>query len=540
MPRAWYGWGRIICGLVVLSVVYCMLPRLERSATRLFMYAVEVGVTLTVMLLLADMSLPFESNVIAIGFMILGLISIHAERAFPPGEGEFRRERFGLPLFWSGHVQIGISLIAVVQMQVSDFLAGVDTHRLLAAGVWLTGAYAYLYSDLIVRRVGVYVYLAALALLASVLTLVAGYFNMEAAILVLTITALAANIVERKMVVEQRFSRIVAPLGIVLGGVPLFLGWLLHVRATSDICEELDWSQSTSFFFVGVMLAVAVCTRISAWMYRSSARRRTVVHLFYSAAALIIAAAGLLRVMDIDQWSEQAPLLMVIPIAYLVAARLWRGHLEERALGWVAHTAAAVILFHGLISIVDLKAMLTPMQGDLQNLWLGIVFVEATVFYALTAIFRRSSPGGYLSAACACAALWQFLGYLQVDPLPAHLAVRHPGSWRARIGSSTQDPASGDLPAERPQGDGHARPGFGRLSSGQRDSERCISRSSVAGCESIGIVWRRLAPTVSLVPDGGGQLCCHRFGAGWCLASRVCHIHVCPGRSCVSDTQPVD
>ena len=98
------------------------------------------------------------------------------------------------------------------------------------------------------------------------------------------------------------------------------------------------------------------------------APRRTVVYLFYSAAALIIAAAGLLRVMEIVEWSRQAPLLMAIPIAYIVAARLWRGQLEERALGWVARTAAAVILVHGLLSVISLKALFVPMEGRAREL----------------------------------------------------------------------------------------------------------------------------------------------------------------------------
>lgn len=412
LENLWIG-GIFCCAFYVLTVRILRTP--------LFMYAVEAGITLTVLLLLAGLSLPFNSTLITIGFMVMGLMSIHAERVFPPDHGEFRRGQYGLPLFWSGHVQLGISLIALIVLQANDIInnylgAGELEHRSLAGGLWLAGAYAYLYSDLVVRRVGLYVYLAAVAFLASLLTLVAGYFNWEVAIVVLTVTALAANAFERRAAVEQRFARVVAPLGIVLGGVPLLLGWLLHVRATSDIVMEFGWHRATDGWFVGTMLAVAIGTRMSAWLYRKSAPRRTMVHLFYSAAALIIAAAGLLRVMDIVQWSRQAPLLMLIPIAYLIAARLWRGQVEERALGWVARTGAAVILIHGLLSVIDVRAMLVPAQGEVRNLLLGILFVEATVFYSLIATFRHASSGGYLTAASACAAMWQFLGYLEVPP----------------------------------------------------------------------------------------------------------------------------
>ncbi|MBM4089255.1 MAG: hypothetical protein FJ276_07480, partial [Planctomycetes bacterium] len=400
-------------GGVACCLLYALMVRVLRSP--LFMYAVEAGITLTVLLFLADLSLPFDSSLIAIGFMVLGLMSIHAERAFSPGDGEFCRDRFGLPLFWSGHVQVAVSLAAVVVLQAGEFLGDANAgDKLLAAGIWLAAAYVYLYSDLVVRRVGVYVYLAALALLASLLTFVAGYLTMEAAIVVLAITALIANAIEHRVVVEQRFSRVVAPLGIFLGGFPLLLGWLLHLRATSRLAAEIGWQEETGSWFVGAMLTVAVATRVSAWLYRERAPRRTVVYLFCSAAALIIAAAGTLRMMHVEEWSRQAPILMVIPIAYLLAARLWRGKLEERALSWVARAGAAVILIHGLMSVINVKAMLIPIEGETRNLLLGVVFVEAAVFYALLALFRRASVGGYLSAASACAALWQFLGYLEV------------------------------------------------------------------------------------------------------------------------------
>ena len=107
-------------GGVICCLLYALMVRVLRNP--LFMYAVEAGITLTVLLFLASLSLPFDSSLIAIGFMVMGLMSIHAERAFPPGDGEFRRDWFGLPLFWSGQVQIGISLIAVIVLQMNDFL----------------------------------------------------------------------------------------------------------------------------------------------------------------------------------------------------------------------------------------------------------------------------------------------------------------------------------------------------------------------------------------------------------------------------------
>ena len=46
--------------------------------------------------------------------MALGLISLHVERAFPPTGEPFSRRQFGLPFFWSGHAQVGVSLLILL------------------------------------------------------------------------------------------------------------------------------------------------------------------------------------------------------------------------------------------------------------------------------------------------------------------------------------------------------------------------------------------------------------------------------------------
>ena len=86
--------------------------------------------------------------------------------------------------------------------------------------------------------------------------------------------------------------------------------------------------------FVAVMVLVAVSNRVSAWLDRHTAPVQSAVYFFGSAAAAIVAAAGLLRTLGLEDWTVQAPWLMAMPIAYLVAARLWRGHSPERPLGW--------------------------------------------------------------------------------------------------------------------------------------------------------------------------------------------------------------
>jgi hypothetical protein len=131
-----------------------------------------------------------------------------------------------------------------------------------------------------------------------------------------------------------------------------------------------------------------------------------------TAAATLAAAAGLLLVANpTSGWEGQAPLLMLIPLAYLVAARLYRGHTPERPLTLVAHAATAVMLVSSLGATAQ---GFTLVQGQRLNLSLALFFTEAAVFYALAAGFGKRGGNVYAATAAACAALWQVLKYFHV------------------------------------------------------------------------------------------------------------------------------
>src|SRR5690242_9904200 len=149
--------GHLWVGGVVCCLLYAATVVVLHDA--IFMYAFEAGVTLTTLLLLGDMGKITDTTWLSLFFMALGLISIHAERMFSPAEeSQFPRRRFGLPLFWSGHVQIAASLILLLGSQLLGWLvepvhqltgfewAGnlLTNNYLLATGIWLAGLYAYL------------------------------------------------------------------------------------------------------------------------------------------------------------------------------------------------------------------------------------------------------------------------------------------------------------------------------------------------------------------------------------------------------------
>jgi len=417
--------GGLFCCLLYIATVYVLRDPL-------FVYAVEAGATLTLALLLAVFGRAGDTSFLALTLMALGLASIHVERAFAPDGEPFTRRRFGLPFFWSGHAQVGAALLVLLGTQIVGWLAEpaasgrflgiawqgnwLTEYYLLAGGLWLAGVYAYLYSDLVVRRVGVYTCLAAFCLVMGEATIAGRWLQAEGWIAVLALTALGVNLVQiAGAKTDERISRVLPALAMVLGTLPILMGLWLHIRATSALVAELGWGHETGVAFVVVMLLVAICNRMSAWLFQQASPRWSAVNLFGSAAGLLLAAAGFLRLLDMRLWTEQAPWLMLFPIIYLIAARLWRGRPAERPLGWVAHTAAAVILFHVLIAaLLIVQRVVQPLQQSPDNLILGLVFAEAAVFYTLAAIFRRRSANVYFAAVAACGALWQFLGYFGV------------------------------------------------------------------------------------------------------------------------------
>ena len=418
--------GGVVCCLVYAATVYALRDPL-------FMYAIEGGATLTVLLFLPLLKLVPDPTLLrwdlALFLMGLGLISIHLERAFSPEEGFLSRRRFGMPLFWCGHAQVGAALVVLLSTQLIEWVSGTGfggvwaqtlltdnrlvESSLLAGALWLAGTYIYLYSDIVVRRVGVYTYLAAFCLLLGIVSLIGPRLESAAVILVLAFTAVAANLGQSVLARrdDDKLARVMMPLGIILSALPLLFGVILHFRATSEMVAA-GWKYDTDGLFVIAMLAVAIGSRASAYLQRQSRPSVPAIYLFFSAGAVIVAAAGLLRWLNVTEWSHQAPLLMLIPIGYIIASRAWRGRAPERPLAWIAHAATAVILVHVLGGAMEMvETTVRPLTQRTENLFLGLVFVEATVFHVLAGLFRKRSLNVYFAAAAACGALWQFMAY---------------------------------------------------------------------------------------------------------------------------------
>jgi hypothetical protein len=430
--------GGVVCCLLYSATVYVLRDPF-------FLYAVEVGVTMTVALFLAELGLASDVANLTVASLALGLISIHSERVFPPESKRFNRSQFGLPLFWSGQVQLGLAALMLLGAQVAVCLAGplrdylsfawpgnwLTASSLAGGTLWLVMTYAYLYSDIVVRRSGAYVAPAAFSLLMALATVVGFNLPLEWLIGILALTALGANLARVFAAApDEKLRRALVPLALALSSVPMLLGIFLHAASASKLLPAAWISHSylargISWPFVGVMVLVAVSYRVSAWLSREIAPKHAMVYFFGSAAAVIVAAAGLLRSLGLSDGLLQAPWLLVIPIGYLVAGRFWRGERPERPLTLAAHAAAAYILIGVLAAALvggGLEIGLSPHVGQRASLLHGLVFAEAAIFYALASTFSGNGKNLALAATSACAAFWQLLGYAGV-PAAFHAPI---------------------------------------------------------------------------------------------------------------------
>ena len=451
--------GRLWAAALVCCVLYLASALVLRD--QLFVYVLNGGIAMTGLLMLASTGRFWEIASPAALLVVLGLLSIHAERAFAEVEGPFGRRRFGLAFFQSGQVLLAAGLLLVLGAQ----LAGDWLYRPLFQGIYerwrlgppaivaetwgqylalalvLAASYAYFYSDMVVRRLGLYVYLGVFTFLWAemlVIELVADKVPTEAAIIALALTGLAANLLQPRLLRRQQplpsdakqgsaaaaalsLVRAGQPLGLFLSTVPVLLGLVLHLRATYKPLNDL-WLLSdgghyaVAWTYVVAMLVTAVSCRIGAHLYRHALPWLSSVYFVGTAAATLTGLAGLCSAMGIQTWDQMAPPLMTVPILYLLAARAYRGHTQEKPLVWVAHAATAIMIVAVLAAAMHLtpQHVVEPQAGKSLNLWLAAFFAEAAVFYALAAAFRKHDINVYLGTIMACGALWQVLQYWQV------------------------------------------------------------------------------------------------------------------------------
>jgi hypothetical protein len=421
----------VCCALYAVAAVMLEDP--------MFVYVLIAGIAMTGLLILGDLHKLIEVASPATLLVTLGLISLHAERAFADRDGPFSRKKFGMACFWSAQALLGMGLILLLGAQICGWLPTAilwlgerplividPAQRLLAVALVLAGTYAYVYSDLVVRRVGVYVYFAAFTLLWAELLVIdlahlASYPS--ALIAALALTSLSVNVIHRLahgMAAggddAKDSSSLIRPLpalGILLASFPVVFGVILHMRATRlDVYNV--WPYSVTWGYVAAMALTAACCRISAYLNERRLPRVAATYLVATAATTLVGAAGLLAMFGLKSWPVQMPILIVIPILYLLASRLYQGKPAQQPLMVVAHLATAALLLSAISSALDLTQHVAPVVGVHTNLMLALFFAETAVFYAIAAALYGGGANVYLATTMACGSLWQVLNFWDV------------------------------------------------------------------------------------------------------------------------------
>lgn len=430
--------------LWLAGVVCCALYAASawRLKDPLFVYVLNAGVAMTGLLMLADMGRFTEIAAPSTLLVVLGLIALHVERIFPlattePTAGAFTRQRFGRAFFWSAQALLASGLVLLLGAQIAGWLTfpilqsvfhvvrpEIVTNPLLkgwALALVAAGTYAYIYSDLVVRRVGTYLYIAAGTVLwGEVLAIDLFHLSAQPAALIiaLSLTALGANVLQAylsRRFLNREINAAGLPISIpgahlaILNILPVALGTALYFRATFPLINHL-WPTTINLAYGIAMLIAAACCRIGAHLSRTTTPRTATANLFASAAAALTGSAALLAVFGLATPAGRAPILMLIPIGYAVSAHVRRNALSD-TLVRVAQATAGLLVAAALLTSTRqlLPTIFGPGTRPIAATLQAIFYLEAAAFYTLAATLRRGPGNVYLATGAAAAAIWQLL-----------------------------------------------------------------------------------------------------------------------------------
>lgn len=401
--------GHLWMPAVVMCGIYAAAAILLKD--KLFVYIFSAGISLTGLLMIADLppspSKFWEIRLPSSFLILLGLASIHAERVFTAAKGAFSRNEFGSAFFRAGHLQMAAGLALIFGAHVAgDWLyepvffniyesLNAEPSPMCGALRWLSlllvglATYGYIYSDLVVRRNGLFIHIGAFTLIwAEVLTvqLLDVQLGPTPVIVVLAVTSILVNIGQYYFVKQgQATSDESAPnlrglpyIGLILGYLPVAIGLLVFARSfeITPVLRQVGHDVS----FVGAMLLTAAGLRIGAKVYSKNSDVLRVLYFAGSAASVLIATSAGAALLGLERWSHQAPLLMLVAIGYLIASHWYRSRESSIPTMWVAHSSAAVIL---LTSVLASLPSLLRQPGSTDHWIWAFIFAEGAVFYAL-------------------------------------------------------------------------------------------------------------------------------------------------------------
>lgn len=433
--------GHLWVPAVACCLIYAAVARV--LADPKFVYAIVGGVTMTGLLLLADQNVGRFWEILSPSalMVVIGMICIHAERAFSPGSGPFSRDNFGKAFFHAGHAVLAAGLLLLLGGRLAglfyeSFLADlgwfakplVTTQTNLKAFALLlamSGAYSYVYSQLVVKARGRYVASAVLTLLWSaiiLLDLLSIPFTIMLVTLLLAGTSLALNLVpvpqsapmqKGEGTARGQWLEMLHSSKSIVGGLHIatvLLGLLLYGRARLDVLNSL-FPYTFDWMYVVAMLAAGLsCVRSVMLAEGESNHGRVTWNAQLTAVfSLLFTAAGL-SVAGVPLSVTTLTAEMLVPIAFAGVSLVSRSEVRGRAWARAAELAACLLLLTGLATALGLVPIVAVVS---HHLWLGLLFAAATVCFGLASVRSQRALSPVMSAVSLCVSVWQMLLWLQ-------------------------------------------------------------------------------------------------------------------------------
>ncbi|NOZ40740.1 MAG: hypothetical protein GXP24_11015 [Planctomycetes bacterium] len=386
--------GHLWVPALVCCALYVLVARV--LADPLFVKAIVGGVTMTGLLFLADNQVGRLWEIMAPSsfLVVLGMICIHVERAFPPEDGPFSRAKFGRAFFQAGHVVMGLGLAVLLVGRLvgrlyEPFLTGWDwismpavatqtNLQLLALALALGAAYSYVYSQVVVQAKGRYLTSAVLTLLWSAIIL---------------LDLLQIELTATLLVVEML--------------VPIALAWVSlrtsnHlVRLHGALVAEI---LATLLLFVGVSVSLGI--------FNSTAIMQSHLWLTIFFAEAAVCFAILTRVA-----SRLTPAIFA---AISICAATWQLLLLLGVTQYVFILAATLVgIFCLVISVFTRKSDDDFSQFALVSQWTGRLCISfgsvATLLITLARLLTSETEWSLLALLIAQTIACGFAGFLAKD-----------------------------------------------------------------------------------------------------------------------------
>ncbi|TWT78307.1 hypothetical protein Pla123a_10980 [Posidoniimonas polymericola] len=443
--------GHLWAPALAICALYAGVARLLKDPT--FVYALVGGVTMTGLLFLADQHVDRLWEVIAPSalLVVIGVVCVHVERLFAPGDGPFSRERFGTAFFNSGHLVMGVGLVVLLVGRVvgrfydpvfadlglfeaAPLVGSIANAKLMALALAAVGAYTYFYSLFSNKGGARYAYSGIGMLLwceVIALDVLAKPLTEQLLVVVLASTAVAASAgaaVALRLrdgrgqgTADRATDQVVNAAGgmaYLFSVIALVLGAVQYAR----LAFQPDWLPvfDADWMYVISMALVAVAGAYTQRVHLLRGRRTGAAFgLQLAAVAATLAGAGALGVAGVSSLPVVlAAMAAVTLVAYFAVGRVADAELRGGLLN-AAEVAGATLL---LISVPATMGAAPVASVFAARLWLGAFFAEAAVLFAVSSGANRHATGQVLAALSAWAAGWQWLQLVGLETYSPMLA----------------------------------------------------------------------------------------------------------------------